>query len=108
MTIDDVRQWVTLIVALIALGGTVYGWFASPAKAAGDAARKVGERVDGLDARLVRLEGHVEHLPTAVAVHRLELLLTEIRGEMRALEERMEMVSKTSARLQEWLLAQGK
>lgn len=65
-------------------------------------------KVDILEDRVSRIEGTVQHLPDKDLTHRMEISLSELRGEMKALAERLSPVAATSARLQEFLLEQSK
>jgi hypothetical protein len=105
---EEVRLWLPAIAALISVASVIYFILTSPAKTAAAAAEAVTGRVDQLEQRLVRIESELPHLPDRESVHRLELSVSDMRGDMRAMAERMTTVSETSRRLQEWLLEQGK
>ena len=74
---------------------------------AGDVAA-IDERVRRSETRLTQIEGHIETLPGRDATHRLELSLAEMRGDLKALTERIGPMAATSARLQEFLLEQAR
>lgn len=103
--------------------GVIYTIVASRKKASADALKEISTKVDGkadasvlksttervekVEVRITRVEDSVEHLPDRDATHRLELSLAEVRGEIKALTERLGPVTAVSNRLQEYLLEQA-
>ncbi len=65
-------------------------------------------KIDKLEDRTSRIEGELRHLPDKGQVHRMELSLTEMRGDMKALTERIVSLAGISERLQQFLLDQAK
>jgi hypothetical protein len=61
-------------------------------------------RIDRLEDRTIKIEECLEHLPDKDVTHRLEMSLTELRGEMRVLAERIKPISAISERLQDAIL----
>jgi hypothetical protein len=60
------------------------------------------------EGRLTLMEKDIEHLPDRDATHRMELALSDLKGQLAQLDERLKPVSNTAARLQEYLLERGK
>jgi hypothetical protein len=115
----DMNGWAGLIAVLIAIGSTVYAWLTRSGKEAGEKVVKLeaqlraefcdhAAKIDRIEDRVSRIEGELRHLPDRATVHRMELSLTEMRGDMKALAERLTPVSAISERLQEFLLEQAK
>ncbi len=74
-----------------------------------DARIKVlAEKVETAEDRIARLEADFRHLPDSRAVTAIQLALSELRGELKAMGEQLKPVASTSARLQEFLLEQVK
>lgn len=65
------------------------------------------DKVDKAEDRISKIEHELGHLPSRETVHRMELALSDMRGEMRALGEQLKPVAAISDRLQEFLLEQG-
>lgn len=65
-------------------------------------------RLDILEDRVSRVEGNVEHLPDKDETHKMALAISDMRGEMKAISERLTPIAATSERLQEFLLEQAK
>lgn len=66
------------------------------------------EKIDKVEDRVAALESEFRHLPDRGAVHTIQLSLSELRGEMRAMGEQLKPVAAISDRLQEFLLEQAK
>lgn len=116
---QDMNSWAGLIALLISIGGTIYAWLTRSGKEAGEKVSKLevelrkahaehANKIDKIEDRVSRIEGELRHLPDRSTVHRMELSLTEMRGDMKALAERLTPVSAISERLQEFLLEQAK
>ncbi len=66
------------------------------------------EKVDKVEDRVARLENEFRHLPDRASVHNIQLSLSDLKGELRAMGEQLKPVASISERLQEFLLEQGK
>lgn len=96
-------QWVGPIGTLISIGTAIWVWVTSPAKAAAAAASAVNTRVDTLESRLIKVETELEHLPDTETFHQLALAVSDMRGDIKALTERLTAVAAVSVRLEQWL-----
>jgi hypothetical protein len=66
------------------------------------------EAKDEHAARLVALESKVEHLPETETVHRLELSITKMEGQLAVIVERVGPIKAIAERLQENFLEHGR
>lgn len=66
------------------------------------------DKADKIEDRVAALENEFRHLPDRSSVHTIQLSLSELRGEMRAMGEQLKPVAAISERLQEFLLEQAK
>lgn len=66
------------------------------------------EKVDKVEDRVSRLENDFRHLPDRDSVHAIQLSLSDLKGELRGLNEQLKPVAAISERLQEFLLEQAK
>ena len=64
-------------------------------------------RSNDFNSRIDKLETEFAHMPRTDVTHRLETALTELRGEMRRLEQKLDPIGKVSDRLQEFLFQQS-
>jgi len=65
------------------------------------------DKLDKAEDRIARVEQELGHLPSRETVHRMEISLANLNGEMRALGEQLKPVASISERLQEFLLEQA-
>jgi hypothetical protein len=102
----------TVLLALsgpaVALATLAYTIVTQRKKASADALAAIGARVSAVETRVTQTEGQIDTLPDRDATHRLELALSEMRGDLKALTERIGPMAATSMRLQEYLLEQAK
>lgn len=66
------------------------------------------EKVDKVEDRTARLENDFRHLPDRDSVHRMEVSLTELRGELKSMGEQLRPVAAIADRVQDFLLEQAK
>ncbi|RAI37534.1 hypothetical protein CH338_15770 [Rhodoplanes elegans] len=102
----------TVLLALsgpaVALASFAYTVVTQRKKASADALAAISARVSAVETRTTQIEGQIENLPNREATHRLELALSDMRGDLKALTERIGPMAATSMRLQEYLLEQAK
>lgn len=118
---EFLQQWASLVLSVMAIGGTVWAWISSGSKDAhkrldkmeDDRARTadaIVARFQLVENRLTKLESDFEHMPDREQVHRIELGLERLNGRMETLDERLKPVAAVAMRLQEFELekANGK
>ncbi|MDQ2084529.1 DUF2730 family protein [Xanthobacteraceae bacterium Astr-EGSB] len=104
----------------IALGALVYTIYSGRSKARADKVVEleklimakadkafvlaIDDRVDKLEDRATKVEATVSHLPDKDFTHRLELSITQLRGEVSTLTESVKPVAAIAGRLQEAML----
>jgi predicted nucleic acid-binding Zn-ribbon protein len=118
MTLAELKDWVSVIGA----GGTIvlglaFLWlranFATLSYVEKQRAEVAGQLkvlkgdVDGVETRIAKVESALDHLPDKDITHRLEIAVTELRGELKAMAEAMKPVAHTSQRLEQFLLDQA-
>lgn len=121
--IEEFRQWAPIILIGLNFLWTINVYRAGARKDELDQLRhdmgKLAERLshhvqDGSDSRqaiagrLTTIEGELRHLPDAQSAKRTEVALSEVRGELQVLSERLKPVAAISERLQEFLLEEAK
>ena len=111
----EIRDWLGGVALLVSLGGTAWAWISSPARAAAAKADKAAEglekldaRVDLIDERVARVEAELAHLPDKSQMHAMQIELTELRGELRVLTERLAPLAAITARMQDYLMEAGR
>lgn len=78
--------------------------FSALSKSGVDADKKTAE----LEDRVIKIERDMQHLPDKESSHRMELAITELKGDIAIMTERLKPVASISERLQEFLLDQAR
>jgi hypothetical protein len=100
---EELRLWAPAILSLISIVGLIWGWFASPAKQASQQLASLGERVDGIDERVIKIEGELPHLPHREDVHALALSISELRGDTKVLATKVNALGEAIGRIQDYI-----
>lgn len=126
MILEDLRTWVSLGASILALGTAAWALLQGPSKrnegAIGDLKRDVStttkdleksialveDKADAAVARLGQLETIIHQLPDKDSMHRLEISLEKVNGQLNTLSERLNPIDNLSRRLQEVLLEKSK
>ena len=90
-------QWAAVAMALVAL-------VISAVNRRAERIGKVEERLEGYDLRLQKAEGELAHLPGKDSVHKLELAMANLHGQMAVVIERVGPIKAIADRLQEVML----
>lgn len=109
---DELLRYWPLVAFTLGLALAIAGWAIRKGLASQDELRAEAEtraKADaGIDERLSKLETEMDHIPNKESLHRVDLALTELRGEIKVLTERLKPVAAISDRLQEFLIEQAK
>lgn len=101
MDIAPLVVWAAGIGSLISLATTIWNIVTS-------GARTNAKRLHDHSKRLEHLERQVDRVPSQSAIHRLELTLTTLTGDLGRIEERLKPVASIAERMQELMIEQGK
>jgi hypothetical protein len=131
---DLLSHWVSLAVSLIALASAVWAIVQAPSRRNADAFAKfrdeefgsfckdVGTKFEAVEAdfkivdgsldtlkeRMSVTESMIKQLPDKESVHRLELTVSELSGNLNVIGQKVEGVDRTARRVEEFLLEQAK
>jgi len=78
-------DWTLSISFLFSLAAMVFAFFRTRHKNVDERFEKQSHRIDGLEIRLSRNEQILEDMPTKDDLHRLELALSAMAGELKAM-----------------------
>ena len=70
--------------------------------------KKIDGRLDRAESHLSRVEGELEHLPDKDSHHRLELMVAEMAGDMKAMAEAQNATRNTVKRMEDHLMDGGR
>lgn len=100
VSLAEIGSAVAIITAFVAI-------LRKPGDEAGVAVKKVDQKVDALDVRLVKLESEMAHLPDKDTAHRLELAIARVEGKFEAIEARLKPLSGMAERFQDFIEAEA-
>lgn len=114
MDIGTAAQWGSFVVAFLALAYTINS---ARSKVSQDQLNKkasaddvavmhtrlevIATRLDGVEDRVTRAEGELEHMPDRDTTHRLEMAIARLEGRMETMDERLKPIAAVSLRLQD-------
>ncbi|WDR00735.1 DUF2730 family protein [Devosia sp. J2-20] len=115
MDISLLQTWVPIGIGLINLCGLVWAILQSSAKSNADAIVKLSDalaalgdrlvgRIDGVEKRISTLEDDYRHLPDKESIHRLEVNMTAMAGDVKAMGSEMKNVREISVMTRDMLL----
>lgn len=108
MNVDvQILAWLALIASGISNALTVWNFVQSPSRKNAEALKavteslrtlieKVGARQEITDKEVSLLKASIEHLPDKEVVHRLEMKVGDIAGDMKAMSEAVKAVREIS------------
>lgn len=108
LNISPIVVWVIALSQLLTFGLTIWNLMASGSRSN---AKKIEEHERTLtlhDQRLITLEHDRKDMPTQKDFHELEVAMTELKGSMAVLVERLKPIEAIGERAQEWMLEQNK
>jgi hypothetical protein len=89
----DPRSFVTLLSLLANVGTAIYAWIAQRNSAKAKEIDDINAAIVGLDKRITKLEGDLQHLPDKDMVMEIKLALSELKGSVGQLGEKVAGVS---------------
>lgn len=108
MLADFVKDWIVPAFTLLNFVALVWAIFMSPFRRSADAIKEVKEEVDGIDHRLSQTETLVKQLPDRETVHKIDLGLTKLEGQMNAMAVSVGAASQSVQRIEQFLLEQAR
>lgn len=97
MDVSPLKDWLGLVALLISVGSSVVLFLKSDAK-------KAAETLSTHSSRIQRLEDQIQHLPDKDTVHKLQLDMMEMKGQMGAIVKSSEATERATRRVEEFLL----
>jgi hypothetical protein len=104
MDVTPILPWVTGAISVITLGMLLKTIFGSGAK---ELALKIELQTTKLtehDRRVQRLESAFEHLPSKDNVHKQQLDISDMKGEIGIIKKSIETTERTTRRVEEFLI----
>jgi hypothetical protein len=108
LDISPLILWVGALSVLLSFGTALWNVFSSPSRRNEVRIAELSKRIEGIELRSQRIEDRLGSIPTSDQLHALELSMTETRGELAVVIERLKPIIAGMDRLQEWMLENGK
>ena len=100
MTPADMLPWLSVISLVISIGTSVTIFLTSGAKT-------TAVKVTDHEARLQKIESELPHLPNKENVHKQQLDISEMKGEIGIIKKSIESTERTTRRVEDFLMTRG-
>lgn len=107
-SVQVLNLWALVLLTFTNLGATFWNILSGPSKRNEAALKAQAESLTRLDQRVSVLEVAQRDMPKQNDFHELEMTMTELRGAMNVLTERLKPLEAVTERMQSWAMEQGK
>jgi phage shock protein A len=108
MTPAEISQYLGLALAVIALLGHAKGYFSSGQKTLSEDVSEAKKKIIEHDRRIQTIEGEMKHLPNKDTVNKLQVDMTELKGDIALIAKSSEATERATRRVEEFLLHHDK
>ncbi|MBB4302337.1 hypothetical protein GGD81_001364 [Rhodobium orientis] len=106
--LDEFKTWVGTIGGGLGAVSVVYTWLTSRSATNAAELQKHSELLTETTRRVDAIEGEMRHLPDKDTVHKMELAMAEIRGELGQMSASAQATQRTVQRIEAHLLDKEK
>ena len=100
MTPADIQPWLAVAALLISIGTSVTIFLTSGAK-------KTASTVAEHETRIQHIENELPHLPNKDGIHKQQLDISEMKGEIGIIKKSIEATERTTRRVEDFLITRG-
>lgn len=104
----DIQVAVSICAMLVTIGTAVWSWITAGSRKNEKQIQQLDELVSDQSKRIDRLENEVKNLPSTEAVHRMEISLEQMRGDMRVLTTSVQPMKELVTHINEILIENAK
>lgn len=108
MTVSEIASLASSIGALVALATTIWNILASGARQNKARIDAQETKLNAIEGRVAALEQSVRGMPSTGDLHKIELALSRMEGELGIMGQRLQPVAAIAERMQELLLQQAR
>lgn len=108
MSSADIQLIVSICAMLITIGTAIWSWLTAGSRKNEKKIEQQAELIAEQSKRLDHLENEVKNLPSSEAVHRMELSLEQMRGDMRVLTTSVQPMKELVTHINEILIENAK
>lgn len=96
MGVEELKTWATLILSLLSIFGVVVAWLRAGRTENADRIHDLEKDARQLSKEFELLKQEVNHLPSAEALHEVQIALTKMDGTIDKLSESFRTVKRTT------------
>jgi phage shock protein A len=104
MDLSIIMPWVGAALSIIALGTQIKAIISSGERKLEERVSKVEVKLIEHDRRVQAVENEMKHLPDRETVHKLQIDLTEMKGQMATMVKSSEATERATRRVEDFLL----
>lgn len=104
MDLSIIMPWVGAALSIIALGTQLKAIISSGERKLEERVSKVEVKLIEHDRRVQAVENEMKHLPDRETVHKLQIDLTEMKGQMATMVKSSEATERATRRVEDFLL----
>lgn len=104
MDLQIVMPWITGAISIITLGMLLKSIFGSGAKEIALKFELLEKKLTEHDRRIQTLEGEVKHLPSQENIHKQQLDISDMKGEIGVIKKTIEATERTTRRVEDFLM----
>lgn len=108
MTAQEMLPYVNLVLGVLALLGIAKGYFSSGEKTLTINVKGAETKLIEHDRRIQAIEGELKHLPNKDTVNKLQVDMTELKGDIALIAKSSEATERATRRVEEFLLRHDK
>lgn len=108
MSPADIQVAVSIFAMLITISTAVWSWLTAGSRKNEKQITALNDVISDQAKRLDKLENEIKNLPSTDAVHRMEISLEQMRGDMRVLTTSVEPMKDLVAHINEILIENAK
>ena len=107
-SVQVLNLWALAVLTFTNLGATLWNILSGPSKRNAAELKAHSDELITLGRRVSSLEDAGKDAPKQKDFHELEMTMTELRGAMNVLTERLKPLEAVTERMQAWAMEQGK
>jgi len=104
---DELKSIAGIAALVVSLITSLYAWLTSRSRANSSHLAEVDQNLNDQEARLAKLEGEFEHLPTQESQHQLEKAQVELKGDIKILNEAVRPIAASVRRIEDFLVKEA-
>lgn len=104
MDLAVVMPWVIAAMTILNFGGLIQNMLSRGEKALGEKVKGHEKTLTDHDRRIQAVEGELKHLPNKDTVNKLQVDMTELKGDIALIAKSSEATERATRRVEEFLL----